>query len=87
MAWYDYHEHLRGCYGWHNRWHIGAIVMLVLLVVIIGLVVWGVMTLVKHGRSVSRSVAEVDALDIAKRRYARGEITKEQFDQIKKDLL
>jgi putative membrane protein len=60
--------------------------MLVLLVVIIGLVVWGVMTLVKHGRSVSRSVAEVDALDIAKRRYARGEITKEQFDEIKKDL-
>jgi putative membrane protein len=82
MAWYNYHEHLRECGGWH----IGAIVMLVLLVVIIGLVVWGVMTLVKHGRSVSRSVAEVDALDIAKKRYARGEITKEQFDQIKKDL-
>jgi len=61
--------------------------MLVLLVAIIALVVWGVMTLVKHGRSVSRTGGEVDALDIAKRRYARGEITKEQFDQIKKDLL
>jgi putative membrane protein len=29
---------------------------------------------------------EPDALEIAKRRYARGEITKEQYDQLKKDL-
>ena len=60
--------------------------MLVLLLVIIGLVVWGVMTLVKHGASASRSTGEQDALDIAKKRYARGEISKEQFDEIKKDL-
>ena len=29
---------------------------------------------------------EPDALEIAKRRYARGEITKDQYDQLKKDL-
>jgi putative membrane protein len=28
----------------------------------------------------------VDVLQIAKERYARGEITKDQFDQMKKDL-
>jgi putative membrane protein len=78
MMWYHYHE-------W-GGWHIGGIILLVLLLVIIGLVVWGVMTLGKHGSSVSRSAGEGDALDIARRRYARGEITKEQFDQIKKDL-
>jgi putative membrane protein len=78
MGWYHYHE-------W-GGWHIGAIVMLVILLVIIGLVVWGVMTLGKHSTSASRSVGEGDALEIAKRRYALGEITKEQFDQIRKDL-
>ena len=60
--------------------------MLVLLVVIIGLVVWGVVALTRRGAPVSRTMGEEGALDIAKRRYARGEITKEQFDQIKKDL-
>jgi putative membrane protein len=29
---------------------------------------------------------EPDALEIARRRYARGEINKEQFEQMKKDL-
>ncbi len=29
---------------------------------------------------------EDSALDIIKRRYARGEITKEQFEQMKRDL-
>jgi putative membrane protein len=82
MAWYHYHEGIHECGGWH----VGAIIMLVLLLVIIGLVVWGVMTLVKHSASASKSTGEQDALDIAKRRYARGDISKEQFDQIKKDL-
>ena len=66
MAWYDYHEHLRECGGWH----IGAIVMLVLLVVIIGLVVWGVVALTRRGAPVSRTMGEEGALDIAKKRYA-----------------
>jgi putative membrane protein len=60
--------------------------MLVILVVIIGLAVWGVVALTKRSAPVSRTMGEEGALDIAKKRYARGEITKEQFDQIKTDL-
>ena len=82
MVWYHCHE---GIHEW-GGWHIGAIIMLVLLLVIIGLVVWGAVTLIKHSSPASRSMGEGDALDIAKKRYARGEISKEQFDQIKKDL-
>ena len=37
----------------------------------------------RHG---GRWAIHRDSIDIAKDRYAKGEITKEQYDQIKKDL-
>jgi putative membrane protein len=40
-----------------------------------------------HGYGVHRyGMAGTDPLEIAKERYARGEINKEQFEQIKKDI-
>ena len=48
---------------------------------IIILVVWAIKRF-----TTGRPASGVNALDIAKERYARGEITKEQFDQIKRDL-
>ncbi|MGD8633495.1 MAG: SHOCT domain-containing protein [Anaerolineales bacterium] len=38
------------------------------------------------GRSVSPSQPDDSAVEIAKQRYARGEITREEFLEIKKDL-
>ena len=67
-------------------WDAGTIIMLVVLMIITGLIVWGIVALAKHTPRVPRTTGEKDALDIAKKRYARGKITKEQFDQIKKDL-
>ena len=53
-------------------------------VAVIWLIVWAVRRSTEaRGGS---NVAGKSPLDIAKDRYARGEITKEQFDQLKKDL-
>ena len=49
---------------------------------LIGLIVWGIIRLTGRGGSAQKH----DALDLAKERYAKGEITKAEFDQIKKDL-
>jgi len=49
---------------------------------IIALVIWIVRRLSGSGNSGGGHYA----LDIAKQRYARGEISREEFEQIKKDL-
>lgn len=52
-----------------------------------GLVVWGIVMLVKHvSRSEDPPKHEGRALDILKERYAKGEITKEQFEEMKKNI-
>ncbi len=70
--------------GWWMMF--GGILMVLLWGVIIALVVWGVNRLTGRGGSGSTTPEKRDPLDIAKERYARGEISKEEFEQIKKDL-
>jgi len=67
--------------GWSMLF--GGIWMLVFWGGIIALIVWGVTRLTRHDNNTVRSSTP---LDLAKERYARGEITKDQFEQIKKDL-
>ena len=64
-------------------WIVGMVVFMVLI--------WGGLAalailsfrwFIKHNSTVEKQTP----LDIAKERYAKGEITKEQFEQIKKDL-
>ena len=67
--------------GW---WMVfGMIWMVVFWGAIVALIVWGV------GRATGGSSESRDRespLDIARRRYANGEITREQFDQFRHDL-
>lgn len=59
----------------------GTIWMLIFWGAIIWIVVWGVAQASGGGRR-----DEDDPLEIARRRYARGEITKEQYEQLRRDL-
>lgn len=68
-----------GTGGW---WAFGGVSMILLWVGLIILLVWVVMKIVKGSSNESKG----DALDIARERYAKGEISKEEFEQIKKDL-
>lgn len=58
----------------------GGVLMVLFWAAIIGLAVWVV------ARVTGRSSRGNGALSTARERYARGEISKEEFDRIKKDL-
>ncbi|MFQ6121620.1 MAG: SHOCT domain-containing protein [Dehalococcoidales bacterium] len=49
---------------------------------LIALIIWGISRLSSRTGTPSKH----DPLDIAKERYAKGEITKKEFEQLKKDL-
>ena len=77
MMWWDW-----------NNWGWGMGLMMFLGVAfwggIIALIVWVVTRLTRQGTSaVSRNTSP---LDIARERYARGDINKEQYEQLRKDL-
>jgi putative membrane protein len=60
----------------------GMVLMVVFWIAVIVLVVWGI----KRFTQETTATTSKGALDIAKERYAKGEISKEEFEQIKRDL-
>lgn len=62
-------------------WFGGGIMMIVFWVLFIALIVWVVREI--RGKNVR---SNLQALDILKERYAKGEISKEEFDSKKKDI-
>ena len=79
-----------GGLGIMGSWMIFGIILFILFWLgIIWLIVWGVKT-ISHGGNhhhYTGNESRSDAMTILKERYARGEITKEQFNQMKKDLM
>jgi len=75
-------------YGWGTGnmmgWFGGGLMMLIFWIFFIALIVWIVREVgSRHSHTTHASSA---ALDILKERYARGEITKEEFESKKKDI-
>ncbi len=76
-------DHMNGYGHMMGPWS-GGIFMGLFLLVVVGVLIY---FLVKGlGPGGFGQTPRETALDILKRRYARGEITKEQFDEMKKDL-
>ncbi len=88
--------------GWGNGWWggysgyggIGWWFMPIIMIVVLGLIIWGIVMLVRRtawaggsGWGGSSTVNPNSAIEILKRRYARGEISKEEFDERKKNLV
>lgn len=55
-------------------------------IVLIVLIIWLLVNQSNRNKQIYQPPQPESAIDILKKRYAKGEITKEQFDQMKKDL-
>ncbi len=81
----DDHHHMWGG-DWSGWWIVGPIMMVLFWGAVIALVVWGITQATRGGRSDGGRGDGRRALDIAEERYARGEISREEFEQIRRDL-
>ncbi len=73
---------MMGGFGW--MW-----LMPIFFILFWGLVIWGIVALVRglsESRGYDSSKAD-SALEVLKKRYARGEINKEEYEEKKKDLV
>ncbi|MBI4288987.1 MAG: SHOCT domain-containing protein [Chloroflexi bacterium] len=59
--------------------------MFIIWIAIIGLIVWAVTAGVKSSQNAGHTSGP-SAQDIARSRYARGELNKEQYEQLRRDL-
>lgn len=66
---------------------LGLVVTLLLIAALVLLVIWLYQQVRDGGRSrYSSEREEPEALEIARRRYARGELTADEFDRLRRDL-
>lgn len=74
-------------YGAGNMLGFGGIFMLVFWVLVVVLVVWSIHELSgKHHHDHHYGNSANRALEILKERYAKGEVSKEEFESKKKDI-
>ena len=76
-------------YAYPGMWLFGPLFMIISLIVLFIFIYWIVSTLESHENSYVNSYDKEtgNALDILNLRYAKGEITQEQYIKMKEDIL
>ena len=85
---WEFCEYEKGGYGMMGFGMMGGWFTPIIWIALLGLVIWGVITLTKSVSSTGNQGSEKQqsALEILKARYAHGEIGKEEFEEKRKDL-
>ena len=71
-------------YPWHSGLWLGAMVLW--MVLFWALVIGGIVWLISALRPREAAAGPEDPLETLRRRYARGEITREQYEEMRRDL-
>lgn len=71
-----------GYLGWGGMW-----IIWIIWLVIVASIIWIVISLVSRSKRGDENLRSTESpMDILKKRYAKGEISKEQFEGMKKDI-
>jgi putative membrane protein len=76
-----------GMLGWGMLAWFAPLMMLIFWIAIILAIIFFIRWLIVSSRSRQSSASQESALEILKKRYARGEVGKEEFEEKKRDLL
>jgi putative membrane protein len=76
-----YHHMDGGMHAWH--WGLGIVLLVLLIAGVVALVYFLTR---QAGQTNKDSLQQETPLETLKKRYARGEISQEQFEQMKKDM-
>jgi uncharacterized membrane protein len=72
--------------GWMHSW-TGNIIMWIILLIVVGLVSYGLVASSRGHRGAGTGTGHIESAgDILKKRYARGEISKEEYERMRNDI-
>ncbi len=66
----------------HMDYGYGGLFMFIILLVLVGIVVYFIV----NSKKLKQDYDEENALDMLKKRYAKGEISKKEYESMKKDI-
>ncbi len=72
-----------GCGWFGGLWGIFGVLLFILLLGVAGAVLWGAL---RPARRAAFGAAGSDALAILRARYARGELSRDEFERMRRDL-